>query len=424
MAGVLFVCTAGSLLAQGVQPVSAQEPSSAGQPAPKPAPFVVPANSQRSPTDGNDASLELFVRLRPGDTIRELLVRAGVGESEAVEAGALIASARPAGIAPGTEIAILLGGKGEGGKRDLERMTMRTGLELKLAVTKATGSGFRLVREDIAVDATPLRFQGRGGAGLYWSLRARGVPADAAAEFTSLVGAKLGGSGGARPDDRFDLILAQRKASTGEREIGPLLYAAVDRRQARDVRLVNGSVLGRAGWFDADSGAGTTTGLMWPVAGRISSRFGTRFHPILRFARSHSGVDVSASWGSPIVAAADGRVVGAGWNGGHGRQVRIRHRSGLETSYSHLSGVVADLGAGVRQGQLIGYVGSTGFSTGPHLHYEVRERGRAVDPLRLGHALGASLSEAERQAVQARLRQLLAIDGSQLASAATGRAAS
>ena len=106
-----------------------------------------------------------------------------------------------------------------------------------------------------------------------------------------------------------------------------------------------------------------------------------RYHPILHFARMHKGIDFGAAWGSPIVAAADGQVAAAGWAGGYGRQVRIAHAGGIATSYSHMSSMVVAPGSLVRQGQLIGYVGSSGLSTGPHLHYEVHRTAQAVNPL-------------------------------------------
>jgi hypothetical protein len=298
--------------------------------------------------------------------------------------------------------------------RRLQAVMIRPALGLKLAVVRDGGGPLMLRRDEISVDATPLRYRGDSGAGLYWSMRAAGVGAAAAAEFVSLIAPRLAGAELA-PGDRFDIVVANRRASTGETQAGPLLYAALDRRDGPDIRLVNGTVAGSSGWIDPDSGAGTSAGLMWPVAGRISSHFGTRLHPILRFARFHSGVDISASWGSAVVAAADGYVTGAEWNGGHGRQVRLVHRDGLTTSYSHLSRIVADPGTRVSRGQLIGYVGSTGFSTGPHLHYEIHRQGRPVDPVAARHSLTGTLSGAQLAATRARLRQLLAIDGSRLA---------
>lgn len=110
----------------------------------------------------------------------------------------------------------------------------------------------------------------------------------------------------------------------------------------------------------------------------VTSYFGNRYHPILHFMRFHAGVDIGAGWGSPIVAAADGQVAAAGWAGGYGREVRIAHGGGLVSLYGHMSEIVAQPGSFVRRGQLIGYVGSSGLSTGPHLHFEVRLGGQPV----------------------------------------------
>ncbi len=124
--------------------------------------------------------------------------------------------------------------------------------------------------------------------------------------------------------------------------------------------------------------------LGWPVAGAaIGSGFGVREHPILGGPRPHRGVDLPAPSGTPVRAAADGTIRFRGRNGNYGRFIRLDHGFGLETAYGHLRGYAKDLrrGTRVRRGEVIGYVGSSGLSTGPHLHYEVRMNGRAVDPL-------------------------------------------
>jgi murein DD-endopeptidase MepM/ murein hydrolase activator NlpD len=117
----------------------------------------------------------------------------------------------------------------------------------------------------------------------------------------------------------------------------------------------------------------------------VTSSFGMRFHPISRVWREHHGVDYGAPIGTPVSAIADGTVVMARWNDGYGNFVQIRHSGGLVSCYGHLSryGAGAKAGRGVRQGQTIGYVGSTGFSTGPHLHFEVRQGGKPVNPLKV-----------------------------------------
>ena len=114
----------------------------------------------------------------------------------------------------------------------------------------------------------------------------------------------------------------------------------------------------------------------------ISSRFGNRVHPIFGTSRLHAGVDFSAGTGTPILAAGNGTVVYAGWKGGYGNAVVIDHGGALATLYAHQSRIAVANGQAVKRGQVIGYVGSTGFSTGPHLHFEVRVNGTPVDPLR------------------------------------------
>ena len=171
------------------------------------------------------------------------------------------------------------------------------------------------------------------------------------------------------------------------------------------------TVGGKASWINAaaTAQAPATNAMIWPVNARITSGFGLRVHPILRFARMHNGLDFGAGWGTPIHAAADGQVIKAGWAGGYGRQVRIAHGDGMATSYSHMSRMAVDPGAYVRQGQLIGYVGSSGLSTGPHLHYEVLRDGRAVNPMSVRFASGPSLDNRALEALKARVKQLLNI---------------
>ena len=117
------------------------------------------------------------------------------------------------------------------------------------------------------------------------------------------------------------------------------------------------------------------------IAGRLSSGFGLRLHPLLAEVRMHSGVDLAAPLGSPVFATDRGVISSAGWQGGYGLAVAIEHPSGLQTRYGHMSRLNVVAGQRVEMGQIVGFVGSTGLSTGPHLHYEVRFRGQAINPL-------------------------------------------
>jgi murein DD-endopeptidase MepM/ murein hydrolase activator NlpD len=123
---------------------------------------------------------------------------------------------------------------------------------------------------------------------------------------------------------------------------------------------------------------------IWPVAaGHVTSTYGMRLDPVLGTWHLHSGVDFAAAYGTPIMAAADGTVVSAGWESGYGYTTRIEHANGVETTYAHQSNIEHGIEPGVRvtQGEVIGEVGATGYATGPHLHYEVSINGATVDPL-------------------------------------------
>ena len=153
-------------------------------------------------------------------------------------------------------------------------------------------------------------------------------------------------------------------------------------------RLVVGAdkVQGRAIYGprkDAASGAafgGMPAGMPLSRA-RLTSAFGYRTHPLHGGSRMHSGVDLAAPAGTPVQATADGIVTAAGWRGGYGILVSLRHGGGVQTRYAHLSAIAVREGTAVKAGQVIGYVGSTGNSTGPHLHYELRVNGQAVNPV-------------------------------------------
>jgi murein DD-endopeptidase MepM/ murein hydrolase activator NlpD len=137
-----------------------------------------------------------------------------------------------------------------------------------------------------------------------------------------------------------------------------------------------------------------------------------RFHPVLRRWRAHEGIDYAANTGTPVRSVAEGTVVRAGWSGGYGRMVELRHSDGVVTRYGHLSQVAAGIkpGAAVSQGAVLGAVGMTGLATGPHLHFELRVHGRATDPRRLPRDSGRPIAEDDRIAFvlqQSKVRLML-----------------
>ena len=171
----------------------------------------------------------------------------------------------------------------------------------------------------------------------------------------------------------------------------------------------------KPGYFDAAGRALDTQGMTRPLErARVSSPFNThRMHPILRRIIPHTGTDYAAATGTPVRATADGSVAWARPRGGYGNLVEIQHPNGYATRYAHLSQIASGVAPGtdVRQGEVIGYVGSTGLSTGPHLHYEVRRQGQPVDPEAVSFNAGPARDlgyTAEWRTERRRLAQLLA----------------
>jgi murein DD-endopeptidase MepM/ murein hydrolase activator NlpD len=262
----------------------------------------------------------------------------------------------------------------------------------------------------VADASNPERFSGRVGTDLSKSLLAAGVPELQGREYVALLGRAIPLANGLSVDDRFDLIVLRNPDGS----LGQLAYAGLDRIARADLELMKWTDGKHIIWVNADGagGDGSQTVRM-PVQGRLTSGFGNRFHPILGYERFHDGVDLAAREGTPIVAAADGRVASAGWSGGYGRAVEIVHAGGLETRYGHMSRIAAHAGELVHRGEVIGYVGSTGLSTGPHLHFEIMKNGRPVNPMSIKSIAGApgQLEGARLVAFHDQLRKLLLIRG-------------
>ena len=250
------------------------------------------------------------------------------------------------------------------------------------------------------------RFGGKVGADLTRSMIAAGVPERQGREYVALLGRAIRLADGLSVDDRFDLVIERKSDGS----LGQLLFAGLDRIARADVELMKWTDGREIIWVNADGvGGGTDSeSVHLPVPGQVTSAYGQRFHPILGHSRFHKGVDLRATYGAPITAAASGRVVAAGWRGGYGQQVAIAHGGGIQTTYSHMSRIAAQPGAMVQKGQLIGYVGSTGLSTGPHVHFEVMKNGQPINPMSVKLPGGpAQLEGAKLHAFQDTLRAVL-----------------
>ncbi|MES2524943.1 MAG: peptidoglycan DD-metalloendopeptidase family protein [Gemmatimonadota bacterium] len=231
--------------------------------------------------------------------------------------------------------------------------------------------------------------------------------------------------------DTVKVLVERQQAPGGHVRAGNILAArlTLDGRRVETIRFDNGSrsATARASYFDGEGKTMRAAFLRAPLAfRRISSVFGLRKHPILGVWRAHQGMDYSAPSGTPVRALGDGTVVFAGWKGGYGRVVEIRHRNGYVTRYGHLKGFATGIrrGSSVNISRTIGYVGSTGLATAPHLHFEVMVGGKHRDPrVALRNVTGEPLSSSLRSAFAEQKALFLALlergSSPSLATAAT-----
>jgi murein DD-endopeptidase MepM/ murein hydrolase activator NlpD len=348
------------------------------------------------------------VKLASGDALLSVLRRSGVGAGDAEQVGALVTKAVAFDeIQPGTTLDLTLGRRTDKSQpRPLQNMAFRARFDLKLEVARSGGT-LSLKQIPIAIDHTPLRVQGAIGSSLYRSARAAGAPAKAVESFIRTVATRVPVSR-LGSDCKFDIIVKQARAATGEVQLGNLLYAGVSGCDSK-VQLMPWESNGKTEWFDG-LGKGSKTGMMaMPAAGRISSSFGMRRHPLLGYTRMHKGIDIAAPWGAPVYAATDGVVRFAGRSSGYGNFIKLSHGGAFGTGYGHLSRILVRSGQSVRKGQVIGAVGSTGMSTGPHLHYELYKNGAAVNPRSVSFTSMRQLTGSDLGAFRSKLHELLAV---------------
>lgn len=354
--------------------------------------------------------IELTASLGRGDSFARVLQRAGVGGSEASDVTTMVSGVTSlSDIEPGTPINIVLGTRSAKNQaRPLESVAFRARFDLNLVINRE-GGALRLNRKPINVDDTPLRIRGTvGSQGIYRSARAAGAPAGAIQDYLKVISGRMSLSA-IRATDEFDIIVDYKRAETGEVKVGNLLYAGVDRDGKSPIQMLKWSNGDNSQWFEA-SGVGESKGaLSRPVNGPVTSGFGGRRHPILGYVRMHSGLDFKAGYGQPIFAVTDGVVAYAGRKGGYGNFVQLNHGGGLASGYGHMSRIAARAGSRVRRGQIIGYVGSTGLSTGPHLHYELYRNGRPVNPNSVKFTQRAQLGGSDLARFKGTLQRLKSV---------------
>ena len=240
---------------------------------------------------------------------------------------------------------------------------------------------------------------------LYQAAMEQKIPANTIIEFARIYGFQVDFQRDIRKQDKFQIMYEIFLNEKNEIvETGEILFSNL-KLSGQDNRLYYFDIEGSEGHYDKNGKSVKKALMKTPINGaRLSSPFGMRKHPIDGFNKMHKGTDFAAPMGTPIMASGDGVVKKAGWCGGGGNCVKIRHNSTYQTIYAHMSKFARGIKSGVRvkQGQTIGYVGSTGKSTGPHLHYEVIVNGKKVNSQKLKLPSGKILKGKERKLFETR----------------------
>lgn len=315
----------------------------------------------------------------------------------------------------------------------LSAVSVRAGSDSSLLITRG---------KDNAWGATPLyakltpgykRIEAEIETSIYSSALQLGAEDQQVVDFASAFAYDIDFQREIHPGDRFEILFETYYDERGNAvRNGEVLYAALNGKALqRGFYRFTPSDDGVADYFDQNGESATKFLMKTPINGaRISSNFGKRKHPISGYTRLHKGTDFAAPTGTPVYAAGNGTVQRASRNGGYGNYIKIKHTRGYETAYAHLSKYAKGIKAGkkVKQGDVIGYVGSTGASTGPHLHYEVYVDGKPVNVMSLKLPNGRKLQDEpamleEFKAHQALVDALRAAQGGAIATASlTGTA--
>lgn len=341
---------------------------------------------------------DLTLSLQRGDTVEKMLADIGVTDDDrrAISA-ALAALLKKNKLANGETIALSLQTLPD--QPDAPRvlaLSIRPQPEREYLIQRREDGAYVGEEKTYKVGPRLARVEAEISGSFHTSGTKAGVPASAMGELIKALSYDVDFQRELRGGGRFLVLLEQLVTSDGRvTHPGRLLYGEL-RLPKRTVTVVRFRPQGGADqFFNADGESVVRSFLRTPMdASRITSRFGMREHPILGFSAMHAGVDFAAPTGTPVLAAGNGRVSMAGSNGGYGIYVKLEHTSQVATAYAHLSRLGPGIrpGVSVRQGQVIGFVGSTGMSTGPHLHYEFHRDGKPVNPLTQKYAMRNTLT--------------------------------
>ena len=352
--------------------------------------------------------LDREVTINAGDALGVVMERQGIGAQEAaIVIKAMAEHYDPRRIKAGQKIQMHFDKAAADQQRFRE---MKIQLDpIKTLVVARAGNRFDAEVHEKKVGRVVRAKQALVELSLYGSAAKAGIPQGVVAEAIHIFSWNVDFQRDIRPKDSLEIMYESYETESGYvAKNGNILYAKLT-LSGREIPLYRYKMAdGRIDYFQPDGRSIKRTLMKTPINGaRMSSGFGKRRHPVLGYTKMHKGIDFAASKGSPIFAAGDGIIEKAGWFSSYGKYVRIRHNSKLKTAYAHMSKIRSSVKSGTRvtQGQVIGYVGSTGRSTGPHLHYEVLSGGRQVNPRSVNLPTGEELTGKDKNNFKAIVRK-------------------
>ncbi|MSO91767.1 MAG: M23 family peptidase [Rhodospirillales bacterium] len=383
-------------------------------------PFPVGDDFEPSPgaiddqLDGLTEPARRTLKARSGDTLARILSRAGVAEDDSKRAvHALRGIYDPRRVRSGQQFTLVFAGD-DPRQGTLESLVFDADFAREVKVTRHA-SGFTATVAQRPVQRVLVKASGRIDQSFYQAGEKARVPAAILHEMMKAYAWDVDFQREIQPGDGFDVVYEQYRDDRGESvRNGRIAYMVLRLGGVRHTLYRHTTKDGYTDYFDSNGKTARKGLLRTPIDGaRLASGYGNRMHPILGYTTMHRGVDFASPAGTPIYAAGDGIVDLAGDNGAYGLYVRLRHEAQYATAYGHLSRIATGIRKGrrVRQGDIIGYVGSTGRSTGPHLHYEVLMNGNQTNPMTVKMPPGRILAGPELkrfEGIKANLHQQVA----------------
>ncbi len=341
--------------------------------------------------------LEYDYVVKDNDTIENILKKFSVKEDEIAWIVKKIKKRDLSNITPKQKIKFILKKSKNGKDIEVVRINYPISKTTFVRIDKRK-DGLKITKNVTQLFKRNVVVQGNISNNLYSSAIEAGMEPNIIVEYARIFGFEVDFQRDIRKGDQFQ-VMYERYFDDRNKKIktGKILYAYLDVNNQK-IKLYRFGKKNNYDFFDSKGKSIRKALMKTPINGaRLSSPFGKRKHPILGFTKHHNGTDFAAPTGTPIMASGNGTVIKAGWCGNGGNCVRIRHNSSYTTGYGHMSKIATKRGRRVRQGQIIGYVGSTGMSTGPHLHYTVNYNGKFINSQKLKLPSGKILKGEERK---------------------------